>query len=146
VILIVPLVLLFAASGVLLRDMDNNIMTQIGFVVLIGLACKNAILIVEFAHQREMKGQELGFAVRQAAINRLRPIILTSLAFIFGVIPLAYGTGAGMELRQALGTSVFFGMMGVTVFGCVFTPVFYYVIRRIAVGKKCEEKRQNPNG
>ena len=140
VILIVPLVLLFAVAGVLYRGMDNNIMTQIGFVVLIGLACKNAILIVEFAHQREAKGQDLVFAVSQAAKNRLRPIIMTSLAFIFGVIPLAYGTGAGMELRQALGTSVFFGMIGVTVFGCIFTPVFYYLIRHYFVRKNDSER------
>lgn len=132
VILIVPLVLLFAIMGVYLRGMNNNLMTQIGFIVLIGLACKNAILIVEFAHQREMKGEEIASAVSNASKNRLRPIIMTSLAFILGVVPLAFGHGAGFELRQALGTSVFFGMIGVTVFGCVFTPIFYYAIRRIA--------------
>ncbi|MBO7522054.1 MAG: multidrug efflux RND transporter permease subunit [Opitutales bacterium] len=138
VILVVPLVLLFAIMGVYFRGMDNNIMTQIGFVVLIGLACKNAILIVEFAHQREMKGEELVSSVRNASKNRLRPILMTSLAFILGVVPLAYATGAGSELRQALGTSVFFGMIGVTVFGCVFTPVFYYVIRRFFAAKKSQ--------
>ncbi len=132
VILIVPLVLLFAIMGVYLRGMNNNLMTQIGFIVLIGLACKNAILIVEFAHQREMKGEEIASAVSNASKNRLRPIIMTSLAFILGVVPLAFGHGAGFELRQALGTSVFFGMIGVTVFGCVFTPIFYYAIRSIA--------------
>ena len=131
VILIVPLVLLFAMYGVNLRGMDNNIMTQIGFIVLIGLACKNAILIVEFAKQREQHGEELVSAVSHAARNRLRPILMTSLAFIFGVIPLAFGIGPGFELRQSLGTSVFFGMIGVTVAGCLFTPIFYYVIRRI---------------
>lgn len=136
VILVVPLVLLFAIMGVHFRGMDNNIMTQIGFVVLIGLACKNAILIVEFAHQREMKGEELVSSVRNASKNRLRPILMTSFAFILGVVPLAYATGAGSELRQALGTSVFFGMIGVTVFGCVFTPVFYYVIRRFFAAKQ----------
>ena len=136
VILIVPLVLLFAILGVYLRGMNNNLMTQIGFIVLIGLACKNAILIVEFAHQREMKGEELVSSVSNASKNRLRPIIMTSLAFIFGVIPLAYGTGAGFELRQALGTSVFFGMIGVTILGCVFTPIFYYIIRRLSPRKK----------
>ena len=102
---------------------------------MIGLACKNAILIVEFAHQREMKGEELVSSVRNASKNRLRPILMTSLAFILGVVPLAYATGAGSELRQALGTSVFFGMIGVTVFGCIFTPVFYYVIRRFFAAK-----------
>ncbi len=131
VVLVVPLVLLFAIMGVHFRGMDNNIMTQIGFVVLIGLACKNAILIVEFAHQREMKGEELVSSVTHASQNRLRPILMTSLAFILGVVPLAFATGAGSELRQALGTSVFFGMIGVTVFGCMFTPVFYYSIRRM---------------
>lgn len=131
VILVVPLVLLFAIMGVHFRGMDNNIMTQIGFIVLIGLACKNAILIVEFAHQREQKGEELVSSVSNASKNRLRPILMTSLAFILGVVPLAYATGAGSELRQALGTSVFFGMIGVTIFGCIFTPVFYYVIRRL---------------
>ena len=131
VILVVPLVLLFAIMGVHFRGMDNNIMTQIGFIVLIGLACKNAILIVEFANQRQMRGEELLSSVRNASKNRLRPILMTSLAFIGGVIPLAYAAGSGAELRQALGTSVLFGMIGVTVFGCLFTPVFYYVLRRV---------------
>ena len=131
VILVVPLVILFAMIGVNIRGLDNNLMTQIGFVVLIGLACKNAILIVEFAKQREEHGEKIVSAVSTAAQNRLRPIVMTSLAFILGVVPLAYGTGSGFELRQSLGTSVMFGMIGVTVFGCVFTPVFYYVIRRI---------------
>ncbi|PWM29251.1 MAG: hydrophobe/amphiphile efflux-1 family RND transporter [Verrucomicrobia bacterium] len=130
VILVVPLVLLFAISGVLLRGMDNNIMTQVGFVVLIGLACKNAILIVEFAKQRQERGEEVVSAVSAASKNRLRPILMTSFAFILGVVPLAYGTGSGSELRQALGTSVFFGMLGVTILGLLFTPVFFYVIRR----------------
>ncbi len=135
VILIVPLVLFFAISGVHARGMDNNIMTQIGFIVLIGLACKNAILIVEFAKQREEHGEELVSAVSNASKNRLRPIARTSLAFIFGVVPLAFGTGSGFELRQSLGTSVFFGMIGVTVAGCIFTPIFYFVIRKIFKGK-----------
>ncbi len=130
VILVVPLVLLFAISGVQLRGMDNNIMTQIGFVVLIGLACKNAILIVEFAKQRQEKGEEIVHAVSMASRNRLRPILMTSFAFILGVVPLAFAQGSGSELRQALGTSVFFGMLGVTVFGLVFTPVFFYLIRK----------------
>ena len=130
VILVVPLVLLFAISGVQFRGMDNNIMTQIGFVVLIGLACKNAILIVEFAKQRQEKGEDVIHAVSMASRNRLRPILMTSFAFILGVVPLAFAEGSGSELRQALGTSVFFGMVGVTIFGLVFTPIFFYVIRR----------------
>lgn len=136
VILVVPLVILFAMIGVNIRGLDNNLMTQIGFVVLIGLACKNAILIVEFAKQREDHGEEIVSAVSTAAKNRLRPIVMTSLAFILGVVPLAYGTGSGFELRQSLGTSVMFGMIGVTIFGCVFTPVFYYVIRKLFASKK----------
>ena len=130
VILVVPLVLLFAISGVLLRGMDNNIMTQIGFIVLIGLACKNAILIVEFAKQRQEKGEEIVSSVSNAAKNRLRPILMTSFAFILGVAPLAFATGSASELRQALGTSVFFGMIGVTLLGLLFTPVFFYLIRK----------------
>lgn len=136
VILVVPLVILFAMIGVNIRGLDNNLMTQIGFVVLVGLACKNAILIVEFAKQREDHGEEIVSAVSTAAKNRLRPIVMTSLAFILGVAPLAYGTGSGFELRQSLGTSVMFGMIGVTIFGCVFTPVFYYVIRKLFASKK----------
>ena len=130
VILVVPLVLLFALCGVLMRGMDNNIMTQIGFVVLIGLACKNAILIVEFAKQRQEKGEEIVSSVSNASKNRLRPILMTSFAFILGVVPLAYATGSASELRQALGTSVFYGMIGVTFMGLIFTPVFFYLIRK----------------
>ncbi len=131
VILIVPMCLLAAISGVLLRGMDNNILTQIGFVVLIGLAAKNAILIVEFAKQAEEQGASSWDAAVQAAQTRLRPILMTSLAFILGVVPLVIATGAGAELRQALGTAVFFGMLGVTLFGLVFTPVFYVLVRWI---------------
>jgi HAE1 family hydrophobic/amphiphilic exporter-1 len=108
VILIVPMCLFAAISGVLLRGMDNNILTQIGFVVLIGLAAKNAILIVEFARQAEEKGATRLDAAVQAARTRLRPILMTSFAFILGVVPLVLATGAGAELRQALGTAVFF--------------------------------------
>ena len=140
VILIVPLVLFFAVTGVHARSLDNNILTQIGFIVLIGLACKNAILIVEFAKQREENGEELVSSVSNASKNRLRPIVMTSLAFILGVFPLAYGSGPGFELRQSLGTSVFFGMIGVTIAGCVFTPIFYYVIRRL-FGKPILERK-----
>jgi HAE1 family hydrophobic/amphiphilic exporter-1 len=132
VILIVPMCLLAAISGVLLRGMDNNILTQIGFVVLIGLAAKNAILIVEFAKQAEEAGANRWDAAVQAARTRLRPILMTSLSFILGVVPLVIATGAGAELRQALGTAVFFGMLGVTLFGLVFTPIFYVVVRWIA--------------
>jgi len=133
VILIVPMCLLAALAGINLRGMDNNILTQVGFVVLIGLAAKNAILIVEFARQGE---QEHGLSSREAAAEagrtRLRPILMTSFAFIFGVVPLAFATGAGAEMRQALGTAVLFGMIGVTAFGLLFTPVFYVVCRAIA--------------
>jgi multidrug efflux pump subunit AcrB len=131
VILIVPLVLLFAMLGINLHGFSNNLMAQIGFVALIGLACKNAILIVEFAKQREDKGEDLVSALATASKNRLRPIMMTSFAFILGVVPLAFGQGPGCELRQPLGTSVMYGMIGVTILGCVMTPVFYYVIRRI---------------
>jgi hydrophobe/amphiphile efflux-1 (HAE1) family protein len=132
VILIVPMCLLAAISGVNLRGLDNNILTQIGMVVLIGLAAKNAILIVEFARQGEEQGLSPVNAAIAAAKTRLRPILMTSAAFVFGVIPLAFGTGPGSELRQALGVGVFFGMLGVTVFGLVFTPLFYVLCRKLA--------------
>ena len=131
-ILIVPMCLLAAISGLLLRGMDNNILTQIGFVVLIGLAAKNAILIIEFAKQAEEQGASRWDAAVQAARTRLRPILMTSFAFILGVVPLVIATGAGAEMRQALGTAVFFGMLGVTFFGLIFTPVFYVFVRWIA--------------
>jgi hydrophobe/amphiphile efflux-1 (HAE1) family protein len=133
VILIVPMCLLAAMLGVNLRGLDNNILTQIGMVVLIGLAAKNAILIVEFARQGEEQGMSTVDAAIAAAKTRLRPILMTSAAFIFGVIPLAFGVGPGSELRQALGVAVFFGMIGVTVFGLVFTPLFYVLCRKLAV-------------
>ncbi len=136
VILIVPMCLVAALIGVLLRGQDNNILTQVGFLVLIGLAAKNAILIVEFAKQLEDQGHSRGEAAVEAARLRLRPIIMTSLAFILGVVPLVWATGAGAELRQALGTAVFAGMIGVTLFGLVFTPVFYVFARWLgAIGK-----------
>jgi multidrug efflux pump len=128
IILIVPMCLLAAIAGVWLAGLDNNIFTQIGLVVLIGLAAKNAILIVEFAKQRQDAGATAAEAVIEAAKLRLRPILMTSLAFILGVVPLVLGTGAGAEMRQALGTAVFSGMLGVTVFGIFFTPVFYAVV------------------
>ena len=131
VILIVPMTLLAAMAGVNLRGMDNNILTQIGLIVLIGLAAKNAILIVEFAKQAEERGASAVEAAVEAARLRLRPILMTSFAFILGVMPLVFATGAGAELRQALGTAVFFGMIGVTFFGLVFTPTFYVACRTL---------------
>ncbi len=132
VILIVPMCLVAAIIGVILRGQDNNILTQVGFVVLIALASKNAILIVEFAKQLEDQGRSRVDAAVEAARLRLRPIVMTSLAFVLGVAPLVWATGAGAELRQALGTAVFSGMIGVTVFGLIFTPVFYVVARWLA--------------
>src|SRR5579875_2107560 len=133
VILIVPMCLVASIVGVVLRGQDNNILTQVGFIVLIGLAAKNAILIVEFAKQLEDRGEELHDAARHAAGLRLRPILMTSFAFILGVVPLVWSTGAGAELRQVLGTTVFSGMIGVTLFGLIFTPAFYVVSRWIAL-------------
>jgi len=133
VILIVPMCLLAAITGVNLRGLDNNILTQVGLVVLIGLAAKNAILIVEFARQGEEEhGLERHEAAAEAGRTRLRPILMTSFAFIFGVIPLAFASGAGSEMRIALGTAVLFGMIGVTAFGLIFTPVFYVVFRALS--------------
>lgn len=132
VILIVPMCLVAAISGVVLRGMDNNILTQVGFIVLIGLAAKNAILIVEFARQLEDQGRSRFEAAVEAARLRMRPIIMTSLAFILGVVPMVYAIGAGAELRQALGTAVFAGMIGVTIFGLIFTPAFYVLSSGVA--------------
>ena len=130
VILIVPMCLLSAIGGVWLRGQDNNLFTQIGLVVLIGLAAKNAILIVEFAKQRQEAGANRFDAAVEACRLRLRPILMTSFAFILGVLPLVLAKGAGAEMRQALGTAVFYGMLGVTFFGLIFTPVFYVVIAK----------------
>ena len=132
VILIVPLCLLAAIAGVWLAGMANTIFTQIGLVVLVGLSAKNAILIVEFAKQREQAGSPLYEAVLEAATARLRPIMMTSLSFILGVVPLLLGRGAGAEMRVSLGTAVFSGMLGVTLFGIFFTPVFYWLVMRLA--------------
>jgi len=132
IIFIVPMCLLSAIGGVWLRGMDNNIFTQIGLVVLVGLAAKNAILIVEFAKQKQDEGMDRYSAVIEACRLRLRPILMTSFAFILGVLPLVLARGAGAEMRQALGTAVFYGMLGVTIFGLLFTPVFYVVLRRFA--------------
>jgi hydrophobe/amphiphile efflux-1 (HAE1) family protein len=132
VILIVPMCLIAAITGVVLRGQDNNILTQVAFIVLIGLAAKNAILIVEFARALEEQGRDRFAAAAEAARLRLRPILMTSLAFIFGVMPLVWAVGAGAELRQTLGIAVFAGMIGVTAFGLIFTPVFYVACRRLA--------------
>jgi multidrug efflux pump len=131
VILIVPMVLSSALAGVAMMHMDVNIFVQVGFVVLAGLAAKNAILVVEFARDRQLEGASIFDAAIEAATVRLRPIIMTSFAFILGVLPLVVAHGAGAEMRRALGTAVFAGMIGVTLFGIFLTPVFFYVIRRL---------------
>ncbi|HYV34066.1 MAG TPA: efflux RND transporter permease subunit, partial [Gemmataceae bacterium] len=132
VILVVPMCLLCSVTGVILAGMEVNIFTQIGFVVLVGLASKNAILIVEFAKQRRAAGVNSRDATLEAARLRLRPILMTSFAFILGVVPLVVATGAGAEMRSSLGLAVFCGMCGVTLFGIFLTPVFYYVLQRLA--------------
>ncbi|RED48040.1 efflux RND transporter permease subunit [Aestuariispira insulae] len=136
IILIVPMSMLSALTGVSLRGMDNNILTQIGLVVLVALAAKNAILIVEFAKQLEDEGKPLRAAVIEAARLRLRPILMTAFAFVLGVVPLMIATGPGAEMRQALGSAVFFGMLGVTFFGLFLTPVFYLTLRRMFRSKR----------
>ncbi len=138
VILIVPMCLLCALIGVQLSHGDDNVFTQIGLIVLVGLACKNAILIVEFAREREKEGAPLLNAVLDACRLRLRPILMTSMAFIMGVAPLAVSVGAGSEMRRAMGVAVFSGMLGVTLFGLVLTPVFYWTIRRLTGGRKAQ--------
>jgi multidrug efflux pump len=135
VILIVPMCLLSALTGVWLTRGDNNVFTQIGLIVLVGLACKNAILIVEFAREREAAGDDLLHAILEACRLRLRPILMTSFAFVMGVFPLAIATGAGSEMRRAMGVAVFAGMLGVTLFGLALTPVFYWTIRKLTGGK-----------
>jgi hydrophobe/amphiphile efflux-1 (HAE1) family protein len=136
VILIVPMCLLAATLGVRIMGQDVNILTQIGFVVLVGLAAKNAILIVEFARDIELEGRPRLEAVIEACRLRLRPILMTSFAFILGVLPLVVSTGSGSEMRQAVGVAVFFGMLGVTLFGLVFTPIFYMIVRNLADGSQ----------
>ncbi len=132
VILVVPLCLLCSVVGTRWTGRDVNIFVQIGLVVLVGLACKNAILIVEFAKYRRQKGQSVFDATKEASRLRLRPILMTSFAFIFGVLPLVVATGAGAEMRRSLGVAVFSGMLGVTLFGIFLTPVFYFVIQRMS--------------
>ncbi|ADG68121.1 transporter, hydrophobe/amphiphile efflux-1 (HAE1) family [Planctopirus limnophila DSM 3776] len=145
VILVVPMCLLCSILGVLLTGQDVNIFTQIGFVVLVGLACKNAILIVEFARARRAAGVPRQQAVLEACQLRLRPIIMTSLAFILGVVPLMIGEGAGAEMRQALGTAVFWGMLGVTLFGIFLTPIFYEVIQWVVDWRKTKADKRSAN-
>jgi len=142
VILIVPMCLLAATIGVRIMGQDVNILTQIGFVVLVGLAAKNAILIVEFARDIELEGKPRLEAVIEACRLRLRPILMTSFAFILGVLPLVVSTGSGSEMRQAVGVAVFFGMLGVTLFGLLFTPIFYMVVRNLADGGKPKKKEK----
>jgi multidrug efflux pump subunit AcrB len=136
IILIVPMCLFAAISGVFIRGSDNNIFTQIGFVVLVGLACKNAILIVEFAKQQMDEGRDRHEAAVEASRLRLRPILMTSFAFTLGVFPLVRAVGPGSEMRQALGTAVFSGMIGVTFFGIFLTPVFFSVIMKLFASSK----------
>ena len=135
VLLIAPMALLSAIAGVWLFNGDNNVFTQIAFIVLVGLAAKNAILIVEFAIAQEKQGADPIAAVLEAAHLRLRPILMTSFAFIAGVIPLVLASGAGSEMRQAMGIAVFFGMLGVTLFGLILTPVFYVIVRKLTLRK-----------
>ena len=130
IILIVPMTLLSAITGVILWGGDNNIFTQIGFIVLVGLATKNAILIVEFAKELQDEGMKALEAIKEACRLRLRPILMTSIAFIMGVFPMVVSSGAGAEMRQAMGVAVFSGMIGVTLFGLILTPVFYYLLQR----------------
>ncbi len=139
ILLIVPMCLLGAGAGLLARGMDNNVLTQIGFVVLIGLAAKNAILIVEFARQLEDQGRDRFAAAIEASKLRLRPILMTALAFILGVVPLVIAEGPGAEMRRSLGTAVFAGMIGVTFFGLLFTPVFYVIVRGLFARKPSSE-------
>ena len=141
VILVVPMCVLCSLAGVAMAEMDINIFTQVGFVVLIGLACKNAILIVEFAKLRRDEGHSAEASVLAACRQRLRPILMTSFAFILGVVPLVFATGAGAEMRKALGTAVFSGMLGVTLFGIFLTPVFYYVVDRLTQPGADRERR-----
>jgi multidrug efflux pump subunit AcrB len=144
VILIVPMCLLAATIGVRIMGQDVNILTQIGFVVLVGLAAKNAILIVEFARDIELEGRPRLEAVIEACRLRLRPILMTSFAFILGVLPLVVSTGSGSEMRQAVGVAVFFGMLGVTLFGLIFTPIFYVIVRDLADRRSRNNLAKNP--
>ena len=132
IVMIVPMALLAAMTGVWISNSDNNVFTQIGLIVLVGLSAKNAILIVEFARELEFAGRKPIEAAIEASRLRLRPILMTSLAFIMGVLPLVLSTGAGAEMRRAMGVAVFSGMIGVTAFGIFLTPVFYVLLRKLA--------------
>ncbi|MNH79687.1 Multidrug resistance protein MexB [compost metagenome] len=145
VILIVPMTLLSAIAGVIISKGDNNIFTQIGLIVLVGLACKNAILIVEFAKDKQEEGMDSLSAVLEACRLRLRPILMTSFAFIMGVVPLVTSTGAGSEMRRAMGVAVFSGMLGVTFFGLLLTPVFFVLIRRYIERKQARQQTKALN-
>ncbi|CAG9164330.1 efflux RND transporter permease subunit [Cupriavidus pampae] len=140
ILLIVPMSILSALLGVWITRGDNNIFTQIGLMVLVGLSAKNAILIVEFARELEMQGRTIVQAAIEASRLRLRPILMTSIAFIMGVVPLVMSTGAGAEMRRAMGIAVFFGMLGVTLFGLLLTPVFYVALRKLTGGKRLIDK------
>jgi multidrug efflux pump len=141
ILLIVPMSILSALAGVWLTRGDNNIFTQIGLMVLVGLSAKNAILIVEFARELEMQGRSIVQAAIEASRLRLRPILMTSIAFIMGVVPLVMSTGAGSEMRRAMGIAVFFGMLGVTFFGLMLTPVFYVILRKLSGSKPLRDRR-----
>jgi multidrug efflux pump subunit AcrB len=146
IILIVPMCLLSSMIGVWLVKSDNNILTQIGFIVLVGLACKNAILIVEFARERVENGMDIIEAAIEACRLRLRPILMTSFAFIMGVVPLVTASGAGSEMRHAMGVAVFAGMLGVTLFGLFLTPVFFVVIELLTRRKRGAAPAAQPTG
>jgi gold/copper resistance efflux pump len=135
--------LLSAIAGVWLVGGDNNIFTQIGLIVLVGLAAKNSILIVEFARAREQQGASTWEAIIDAARLRLRPILMTSIAFTAGVVPLVLASGAGAEMRSAMGVAVFAGMIGVTIFGLVLTPVFYWLVQRLVATLRPRPERES---
>ncbi|MBB64613.1 MAG: hydrophobe/amphiphile efflux-1 family RND transporter [Waddliaceae bacterium] len=136
IILIVPMCILFSAIGLFVASLENTILTQIGLVVLVGLAAKNAILLVEFARQNEEEKGDMYSAIEEAGKTRLRPILMTAFSFILGVIPLLSSSGAGFEMRRSIGVTVFSGMLGVTVFGLIFTPIFYILCRKLALWRK----------
>jgi multidrug efflux pump len=146
IILIVPMGIMAAMAGVWISGGDNNVFTQIGLIVLVGLSAKNAILIVEFARELEFAGRTPIQAAIEASRLRLRPILMTSLAFVMGVLPLVLSTGAGSEMRKAMGVAVFSGMIGVTAFGLFLTPVFYVLLRRLAGNKPLKLHGEVPHG
>jgi multidrug efflux pump subunit AcrB len=146
IVLIVPMALLSAVAGVWLSGGDNNIFTQIAFFVLVGLASKNAILIVEFAKDRELAGVDPVVAALEGARLRLRPILMTSIAFIMGVVPLVVSSGAGAEMRHAIGIAVFSGMLGVTFFGLFLTPLFYVLLRAVVKRRALAQHRDGVEG